>query len=67
MLNLDEDKLQDVTKGARNKILDNIVKLRERYSTLVDIRNELDKNPDIQAKQLTEYLQTLKVSYTFIA
>ena len=61
MLNLDEDKLTDVTKGARNKILDNIVRLRERHSTLVNIKDELDKNTDIYAKQLNEHLQTMKV------
>jgi len=61
MLSLDQNKLRDVTQGARNKIIENVQKLRERHQDLVNIENELNKNNDLKSKQLGEYLQKMKV------
>ena len=40
---------------------ENIIKLRERHKTLEDIKFNLDNNSDLQNKQITEHLQTMKV------
>ena len=55
MLELDEEKLEEVTKGARNKILENIVKLREREQKLIEYEQQLSSGR-VQPKELSEIL-----------
>ena len=56
MLELDEEKLEEVTKGARNKILENIVKLRERGQKLTEYEQQLSSGR-VQSKELSEILR----------
>jgi len=60
MLSLDEEKLVEVTKGARNKILENIVKLRERSQKLGEYSQQLS-NGQVTAKELAEILVQMKL------
>ena len=60
LFSLDQEKLKEVTKGARNKILENIVKLRERSQKLTEYEQQLS-NGQVNAKELSEILLQMKL------